>query len=138
MRVLLDTCVVSELWRRGGSEKVRNRVSALKPHETYLSVLTVGEITKGIFLLNESKKKRDLQDKLTFLENEYKANILDIDVKTIRLWGEILAVSQKKGKQVPISDGLIAATAKNHSLQIMTRNVSDFENTGVMLTNPWK
>jgi len=138
MRVLLDTCVISELWRRGGSEKVRNCVSTLKPHETYLSVLTVGEITKGIHLLKESKKKRDLQDKLAFLENEYKQNILDIDVKTIRLWGEILAVAQKKGKQVPASDGLIAATAKHHNLQIMTRNISDFENTGAMLTNPWK
>jgi toxin FitB len=138
MRVLLDTCVVSELWRKGGSEVVRNRVSTLKPHETYLSVLTVGEITKGIYLLNESKRKRNLQAKLTFLENEYKDNILNIDVKTIRLWGEILAVSQKKGKQVPVSDGLIAATAKHHNLQIMTRNISDFENTGVMLTNPWK
>jgi predicted nucleic acid-binding protein len=55
MRVSLDTCVVSELWRRRGSEKVRNRASALKPHEAYLSVLTVSEIARDIFLLNESK-----------------------------------------------------------------------------------
>ena len=138
MRVLLDTCVVSELWRKGGSEKVRKRVSVLKPNDTYLSALTVGEITKGIHLLNESKKKHALQSKLTLLEKEYQNNILVIDVETFRLWGEIAAISQKKGKPVPVSDGLIAATAKRHGLHIMTRTISDFEGTGAMVANPWK
>jgi len=138
MRVLLDTCVVSELWRKGGSEKVRNRVSVLKAEDTYLSVLTVGELTKGIYLLNESKKKRDLQSKLTLLENEYRYNILDIEIETIKIWGEILAVSQKRGKPIPVSDGLIAATGKRHGLHIMTRNISDFDQAGVMLINPWE
>lgn len=137
MKVLLDTCVISELWRKGGSERVRNCVSILKPHDTYLSVLTVGELTKGIQLLKESKRKRDLQNKLTFLESEYKANIFDIDLKIIKLWGEIVADSQKKGKIIPVSDGLIAATAKCYDLQIMTLNISDFENVDVALTNPW-
>jgi predicted nucleic acid-binding protein len=138
MRVLLDTCVISELWRKGGSEKVRNSVSVLSPNDTYLSVLTVGEITKGIHLLNESKKKRDLLNKLTLLENEYQQNILIIDLGTTRLWGQIQATSQKNGRPIPVSDGLIAATAKHHGLHIMTRNTSDFEGTDVMLSNPWK
>jgi len=138
MRVLLDTCVVSELWRKDGTEKVRMHVSRLKPNDTYLSVLTVGELTKGIHLLNESKKRRDLQKKLTFLENEYRDNILDIEIETIKIWGEILAVSQKRGKSIPVSDGLIAATAKRHGLHIMTRNIADFDQAGVMLINPWE
>ncbi len=138
MRVLLDTCVVSELWRKGGAEVVRKRIAVLRPDDTYVSVLTVGEITKGIHLLNESKKKRDLRNKLTRLENEYSQNMLNIDVETTRLWGEILAAAQKKGKPLPVSDGLIAATAKRHGLHIMTRNVSDFEGTGAMLVNPWE
>ena len=138
MRVLLDTCVVSELWRKGGAEKVRRRVSVLRANDAYLSVLTIGEITKGIHLLNESKKRRDLHSKLTFLETEYQQHILPIDVEIIKLWGEMLALSQKKGKSIPVSDGLIAATAKHHGLHIMTRNVSDFEGTGTMLINPWE
>ena len=138
MRALLDTCVVSELWRKGPSEKVRTRVSALKAEDTYLSVLTVGEITKGIHLLHESKKKRDLQNKLTLLETEYQQNILNIDIEIIKIWGELLAVSQKKGKPIPVSDGLIAATAARHGLHIMTRNVSDFDGTGALLINPWE
>jgi len=137
MRVLLDTCVVSELWRNGGSEKVRERVSVLKAEDSYLSVLTIGEITKGIHLLHESKKKRDLRNKLTLLETEYQQNILNLDIEVIKIWGEILAVSQKKGKPIPVSDGLIAATAARHGLHIMTRNVSDFEGTGALLINPW-
>ncbi len=138
MRVLLDTCVISELWRKDGSEKVRQHVSLLRPHNTYLSVLTVGEIFKGIHLLNESKKKRDLQNKLSLLENNYQGNILNIEIETIKIWGEILAVSQRKGKPTPVSDGLIAATAKRHGLHIMTRNTSDFDGTGTMLINPWE
>ena len=138
MRVLLDTCVISELWRKNGTEKVREQISKLKPQDTYLSVLTVGEIAKGIYLLNESKKKKNLQNKLTLLENQYRDNILVVDIETIRIWAEVLAVSQKQGKPVPVSDGLIAATAKYYGLHIMTRNISDFESTGVMLINPWK
>ena len=138
MRVLLDTCVVSELWRKGGSEKVRERVSVLTAEDSYLSVLTIGEITKGIHPLNESKKKRDLRNKLTLLETEYQQNILNIDIEIIKIWGELLAVLQKKGKPIPVSDGLIAATAARHGLHIMTRNVSDFEGTGALLINPWE
>jgi len=138
MRVLLDTCVVSELWRKGGSEKVRMRVSVLKAEDSFLSVLTVGEITKGIHLLKESKKKRDLQNKLALLETQYQQNILNIDLEIIKLWGELLAVTQQKGKLTPVSDGLIAATATRHGLHIMTRNISDFEGTGAMLINPWE
>lgn len=138
MRVLLDTCVVSELWRKGSSEKVRKRVSMLNPEDSYLSVLTVGEITKGIHLLNESKKKRELRNKLTFLETEYQQNILNIDIEIIKLWGGLLVASQKKGKPLPVSDGLIAATATRHGLHIMTRNISDFEGTGALLINPWE
>ncbi len=138
MRVLLDTCVISELWRKGGSEKVRKHVFVLRPDDTYVSVMTVGEITQGIHLLSESKKKRDLQDKLALLESEYQEHILDIEIETIKIWGEILAVSRRKGKSIPVSDGLIAATAKRHGLHIMTRNISDFDGTGTMLINPWE
>lgn len=138
MRVLLDTCVISELWRKGGSEKVRRRIAELKPYDAYLSVLTIGEIIKGIHLLKESKRKRALREKLTLLENEYQSNILVIDVETIRIWGLVLALAPKKGKPVPVSDGLIAATAKRHGLHIMTRNISDFKNTEAMLINPWQ
>lgn len=138
MRALLDTCVVSELWRKGSSPKVYRRISQLKPEDAYLSVLTIGEITKGIRLLNKGKKKSALLGKLSLLEKEYQDNILDIDIEIARIWGELLAVSQKKGKPVPASDALIAATAKRHGLHVMTRNVSDFENTGAMLLNPWE
>ncbi|QPJ60480.1 MAG: type II toxin-antitoxin system VapC family toxin [Candidatus Nitronauta litoralis] len=138
MKVLLDTCVVSELWRKGGSETVRNHIAALKPNDTYLSVLTIGEITKGIHLLKESKKKRDLQNKLTLLETEYSNNILKVDFETMKIWGEILVASQRKGTSTPVSDSLIAATALQNGLHIMTRSISGFENTGTLLINPWE
>lgn len=63
--------------------------------------------------------------------------ILPIDLETAVIWGEVTAKSEKKGKPIPAIDGLIAATAIRHGLQLMTCNVADFEATGAMLINPW-
>jgi predicted nucleic acid-binding protein len=63
---------------------------------------------------------------------------LDINRDVVHVWSELTAKSQLKGKQIPALDGLIAATALTYGLHVMTRNVVDFENTGVLLMNPWE
>lgn len=72
------------------------------------------------------------------LEGSYSDRLLPIELETCRLWGEITAAAQKAGRVVHATDGLIAATAIQHSLRVMTRNTSDFEATGVTLLNPWQ
>ena len=138
MRVLLDTCVISEIRKPQGSARVKEAVAALVSSDVFISAITFGELTKGITLLEKGKKKTALQNWLLTLEKNYARAILPIDLETVRLWGELTAQAQKNGCTVPACDGLIAATARQHGLHIMTRNIRDFEATGAMLINPWE
>ena len=102
-----------------------------------MSVLTVGELVKGISVLDAGKRKDGLSRWLLSIEKEYADRIIPVDAETSRIWGELTANAQKRGKTVSVPDGLIAATAIRHGLHVMTRNVADFQETGAMLINPW-
>ena len=134
MRVLLDTCVLSELRHPKGDAGVRRAVDAFDSESLFVSVLSIGEIAK---LLRESQNRRVLQIWLQTLERHYGDRLLPVDLETSRIWGELTASAQRLGRTVPASDGLIAATARRHGLHVMTRNTADFEPTGVLLLNPW-
>lgn len=138
MRVLLDTCVLSELQKPQCNEAVKKAIMELNSEQLFLSIITIGEIIKGIALLKESKKKHELSSWLLNLEHYYADRILSIDLETSRIWGEQTAAAQKAGKIVSVSDGLISATAIRHGLHIMTRNMNDFKPMGAMLINPWE
>lgn len=137
MRVLLDTCVLSELRRPHANPGVRRAVEALDSASLFVSVLSIGEIAKGIALLRNGQRKRVLQRWLQDLERFYIDRLLPVDLETSHIWGELSATAQQAGRAVPASDGLIAATARRHGLHVMTRNTRDFEPTGAMLMNPW-
>ena len=138
MRVLLDTCVLSELRRKKGHARVRSRVEGLRSRDLFLSVITVGELTKGIAMLRGGNKKDALVRWLQTLEQDYSHRILPVDTEIARIWGELAATAQGRGKTTSVSDGIIAATAIWHGLYVMTRNVNDFVDSGVMLINPWE
>lgn len=137
MRVLLDTCVLSELRKPQADVGVRRAVEEIPDDDLFVSVISLGEIAKGIALLDESRRKRELQSWLQTLERDYADRILQVDRDTAHIWGELTAAARKTGQMVSASDGLIAATARRHGLHVMTRNVSDFAPTGAMLINPW-
>jgi hypothetical protein len=113
-------------------------VDACNDEDLFVSVISIGEILKGISLLRESSKRRALETWLKTLERDYGDRLLSIDLETSRLWGELTAAAQKAGRVVHTTDGLIAATALRHGLHVMTRNTADFEPTGVLLVNPWE
>lgn len=138
MKVLLDTCVLSELRREDGNVAVRRAVESFASSDLYVSVLTFGEIVKGISLLAPGRKKQELEQWLLGLERHYADHILPVDIETGRIWGEITAHARTSGFTLPTADGLIAATALRHGLHLMTRNTSDFSATGVLLINPWE
>jgi len=138
VRTLVDTCVLSEIQRKQGSTQVRRRFEAIAEEDIFLSVLTLGELRKGIDKLKASVRKKALDAWLGQLVLSANQRILPIDLETAFIWGEVTARAEKKGKPIPAVDGLIAATALRHGLHLMTRNVSDFEATGVMLLNPWE
>lgn len=137
MRLLLDTCVLSELRRPECHPGVRRAIDAAENEDLFVSVVSIGEISKGIALLRASQRKHALTAWLQTLEREYRDRLLSVDLETSHIWGELTAAAQKAGRTVPASDGLIAATARRHGLHVMTRNTEHFEPTGVLLTNPW-
>jgi predicted nucleic acid-binding protein len=137
MRVLVDTCVLSEVRHPRGNAAVRAAFDAIPDAHMFVSVITVGEIFKGIELLSAGEKKRELTEWLTGLCDRFGDRILPIDRETALAWGEITARARVKGIQIPISDGLIAATALRHGLHAMTRNTDHFAASGALIIDPW-
>jgi predicted nucleic acid-binding protein len=135
--VLLDTCMLSELGKAEGLPAVKQFVNSLPAKSLFVSVITVGEITKGVALLQAGRKKRSLSAWLRGLSMLYEDQILGIDQETAEIWGEISAAAQRRGVSIPVADGLIGATAQRHGLRVATRNTTHFEAAGVMVVNPW-
>ncbi len=138
MKYLLDTCVISELVAKQPSANVLEWIDSVDPDGVYLSVITIGEITKGIEKLPNSRRKQELSD---WLENEllirFQENLIELDVSILTQWGKLNARLETKGETMPAIDSLIAASALDRELILVTRNVSDFEGTGVEILNPW-
>lgn len=138
MNYLLDTCVISELTKNNPSPNVVEWISKIKESSLFLSVLTIGEIHKGIEKLPASKKKEKLHKWVNYDLNErFKNKILDFDLRTATTWGKIQAQSELLGHPLPAIDGLIAATGIAYDLIIATRNTKDMEISGATLFNPW-
>jgi toxin FitB len=139
MKYLLDTNVISELVVKQPNERIVEWVDALPSDQVYLSVITIGEIRKGIEKLPESKHKADLKMWLRDdIPARFSGHVLDIDVPTMLAWGEMIGQLEQSGRPLAAIDSLIAATAKLHSLTIVTRNDRDFDGTGVSVINPWQ
>ena len=138
IRVLLDTCVLSEAQRPQGNPQVRARVEEIEPLHLFASVITIGELVKGVARLPASSRKRTLASWVLGLEQQFGEHILPIDVEIARRWGQLSAQAQAQGFQIHASDGLIAATALRHGLHVMTRNTKHFAATGAPIIDPWE
>jgi toxin FitB len=138
LKYLLDTCVISEMLVPKPNQNVVDWVSAQDEECLFLSVLTLGEIQKGISKLSESKKKKTLGMWLqTDLLERFSGRIVPIDDRVALNWGAIQASAEQIGSIIPSIDGLIAVTGVTHNMTVVTRNVSDMEPSGALLFNPW-
>jgi toxin FitB len=138
MRYLLDTCVISELIKMKPKPKIVQWIEKEEENNLFMSVLTIGEIHKGIEKLPESRKKEKLYDWVRYdLEERFQDRILNFDLQTAVIWGRIQAHSELTGRAMPAIDGLIAATGLSYGLTVVTRNTTDMEMSGVTLINPW-
>jgi predicted nucleic acid-binding protein len=132
---LLDTNVVSETRKTRADPGVMAFLSAADAAGLFLSVLTLGELHKGV----EAKRRTDpvAADRLGAwvdgIETSFADRVLAVDAATARIWGDLSA-----GRSLPVIDTLIAATAIGHALTLVTRNTSDVESTGVPLVDPWQ
>jgi len=135
---LLDTCLLSELTRPKPHPNVIRWFEAQDSAALFVSVLTIGEIEKGIAALSTGRKKVALSGWLATLRSTYGDRLLPIDAAIAAIWGRIAARVDRDGGTLAVVDGLIAATALHHGYTVVTRNVGDFQKTGVALLNAWQ
>lgn len=135
MSFLLDTNVLSETRKRRRNDGVTEWISSTPPERLHLSCLTVGEIERGITRVRERGDHHQVALFSTWLDDVIETfgnRIVPITVEIAREWG-----AQSVRQPVPVPDALIAATARVHGLTLVTRNVKDFEHTGVRVLNPF-
>lgn len=136
MTYLIDTNVLSELRRREPNAGVVEWFSQRPATTLFVSVLTLGEIRKGIDMLQDSDRKFALLDWLEVdLPSFFIGRMLAVDVSVADRWGRLIA---QAGRPTPAIDSLLAATAIHHGLKLVTRNARDFEFAGLEVINPWK
>lgn len=138
MSYLLDTCVLSELVSRKPDDSVVSFVDGMDEQSLHLSVLTLGELHKGIAKLGDARRRKRL---LSWVENDlrerFRNRILPVDVAVARTWGRIQGEAERKGRRMPVMDSLIAATAIEHELVVVTRNTPEHLAHGVDILDPW-
>jgi len=136
---LLDTCMISELVRPAPDPRVLEWIDSAEESALYLSVLTIGELEKGIARLPSSARRRKIERWVREdLADRFAGRVLAVDTAVAEKWGQISGASEARGKPLPVIDALIAATGLVHGLVVATRNVSDLERCGAPCLNPWE
>jgi len=137
MNFLLDTCTISEPKQKRPNKKVLEWLDAQDESKLYLSVLTIGEIRKGITRLESSREKAELEKWLEQLRARFSRRILPLSEKTFLVWGKMYGEFERKGIVRPAFDSLLEATALEHDMIFVTRNVKNFHGSQVTVLNPW-
>ncbi|MBF0431311.1 MAG: type II toxin-antitoxin system VapC family toxin [Fibrobacteria bacterium] len=138
MNFLLDTCVISELIKPSPHKNVVQWISGIDEEHLFLSVLTIGELKKGISKLKPSQIKRQLTTWLTELTTRFNTRIIPVDLSVSVHWGATLSKLESLGKSMPVIDGLLACTALSKGFIMVTRNGQDMQSSGVEILNPWQ
>ena len=138
MSLILDNCVISEHKQKNQSEKVLSWLAEQDESRLYLCALTVGEIKKGAARLESGAKKARLQNWLEELRNRFSGRILPITEQTFLVWGKMYGEFESSGIVRPAFDSLLEATAIEHDLIFVTRNVRNFHRSSVTILNPWE
>ena len=135
---LVDTNLPSELTKPTPHPDVADFLVRAGRKHVYASVVTIGEICKGIAGLPESRRRSELRNWLDeVMRPWFEGRILPVTEGVAERWGTLTAEQRLRGRQITMADGLIAATALEHGLTLVTRNVKDFEGLDVALINPW-
>ncbi|MGO9258383.1 MAG: type II toxin-antitoxin system VapC family toxin [Bryobacteraceae bacterium] len=137
-RYLVDTNIPSEFTHNQPDTRVMDFIQKAGKDNLFLSVMTLGEICKGIDLLPVSRRRSGLQDWLDLdVRAWFAGRILPVTETIAERWGHMAAAARKQGITLAVVDGVIAATAIEHNLTLVTRNAKDYGSLGVALLNPW-
>ena len=139
MKYLLDTCVISEMIKPKPDKNIISWLEKQNEDSLYLSVLTFGEIEKGIEKASNQIKKQKLR---LWVEDDLKkrfdGRIIPISFSIAAEWGKIQGKAELLGKPMPTMDGLISVSGLVSQCTVVTRNISDMEQSSAELFNPWK
>lgn len=134
---LLDTNVVSEPKRARPDERVIDWLGDQLLSDLHISVITVGELRRGIVRLEPGRRRDDLDFWLADLILRYGERILPVDLDVTERWATLAETCRAAGRPSEMTDELIAATAHVHGLTVVTRNVRHFEPAGCRVLSPW-
>jgi toxin FitB len=136
---LLDTNAISEWVKPQPDPGIVRWLDEVDEDRTYLSVISIGELRKGVERLAEGRRRDRLGQWLASeLPDRFGGRMIPVDAAIADQWGQLLAHAEKAGTTVGGVDALIAATAKVHGLQVVTRNVAHFRHLGVGVVSPWR
>ncbi len=137
MKYLLDTCLLSELVKQSPDPAVLQWMSERQDSELFISAITMGELHRGIAKLQASRRRNELSTWVQQLEAGFQKRVLPFTRETANYWAQMCAKAEASGQPMASLDSLIAATALEHGLALVTRNVRDFAQAPVVLLNPW-
>lgn len=138
MRLLLDTNVLSEVTRPSPDMRVLAWLNELDEDRSFISVVSIAEIRRGVALMDVGRKREALAEWLARdLPQRFEQRILPVDEPVALTWGDLMGLAKRRGRGLSSMDGLIAATAMAEGLTLATRNTRDFEGFGIELFDPW-
>lgn len=138
MKLLLDTNVLSEVTKPAPDPKVLEWLDQLDEDRSFISVMSIAEIRRGVALMDEGRKRETLAEWLALdLPQRFEQRVLHIDEPIALAWGNLMALAKRRGRGLSSMDGLIAATATAKQLTLATRNTKDFDGFGIDLFDPW-
>ncbi len=139
MSWLLDTCALSEYVRKAPAPAVIRWLDEQDEESLYLSVVSLGEIEKGILKLRatDARRSQKLTAWLGKVEQRFAGRILPLDAAAMHAWAQLAAAADLTGRRLPVMDGLIMATAQCHGLTVVTLNTEDFR-TYPQVFDPWQ
>ncbi|TPM02753.1 type II toxin-antitoxin system VapC family toxin [Mesorhizobium sp. B2-3-11] len=138
MRLLLDTNVLSEVTRPSPDARVLDWLDGLDEDRSFISVVSIAEIRRGVALMDEGRKREALAEWLARdLPQRFEQRVLPVDELVALAWGDLMGLAKRRGRGLSSMDGLIAATAVAQELTLATRNTRDFEGFGIELFDPW-
>jgi predicted nucleic acid-binding protein len=138
VRLLLDTNVLSEVTRPAPDARVLDWLDGLDEDRSFISVVSIAEIRRGVALMDEGRKREALAEWLARdLPQRFEQRVLPVDEPVALAWGDLMGLAKRRGRGLSSMDGLIAATAMAQGLTLATRNTKDFEGFGLELFDPW-
>lgn len=135
--IVLDTNVVSEAMKPAPDPGVAAWLTTVPMSSVRLTVVTVAELLEGVFRLPEGSRRDTVQEHVDRALAAYDGKLLDADARTAPYFADIVTKREHMGRPIGAMDAWIAAVCRRHDVPLVTRNVKDFESTGIAVINPW-